>query len=456
MPFVEDLVSLEIGGVTIPIVEHYSVRCGVLEVPAQFEISCGHGGIFAELSARFLPETPYKLRVNGTQVQEGEIDGFSLGEGATISLRGRDMLRRVWDTEIQDESHFTEKSFIALTKLALKAVGLGDRTVVSSNAANRKAITGREAKQLEKKRIVDITEAGTFGSDGSKIVEVHHTVHGEVGKTYAEVLIEEYRRAGLFLFATHDGGFVLAQPNGSQMPIGRIVRRRGTARNEVSVVGQPEFHCDTTKRYTECVVVGRAGGGRHGRSTIFGRYIDEEMVAWLNPNPADRKDGGKRKKPLVITDEKVHTTEQANFLARRKIAESRRNGWRLVYTVEGHSAPAIGGGRFLWMPDTVHEVIDDELGIEGPMYLENVNFIRSGKDGTSAKLHMMRIEDLVYAEELPGHKAPKLKKRVGVTTVDRIVDNATPGGPVIWFRDPNVSIGDPVVIDSSPPAPGAK
>jgi hypothetical protein len=447
MAFEEDKVSLQIGDAFIPIVENYTVRCGVLEVPATFEIACGHGGIFADLAARFKPRTPYKLFVNGKQAQEGENDGRGLGQGATIQLRGRDLLNRL-DSQIVDERAYIEKSFIALTRTMLKEVGLGDREIVSTNRANRIAITGRDAKELEKKKVVDVTEVGTFGSEGAKIIEVHHTVKGEVGRTRWEILLEEFRRAGLFLWAGHDGIFILAQPNGSQAPMNRIVRRRGTSRNEVSVEREPEWHDDTTRRYTECIVVGRAGGGRKGRSQILGRFIDEEMVAYWNPDPADRKDGGKLKKPLVLRDHHVQTPEQANFLARRKIAESRRNGWRLVYTVPGHSAPSIGGGRGIWMPDTVHEVIDDELGIEGPMYCESVTFSAGGKEGTITKLHMMRIDDLVFAEDIPGRPKPKLKKRIGVTTVDRVVSPATPGGPVIWFRDPNVSIGEEFVVDA--------
>lgn len=444
MAFEEDKVSLQIGDAFIPIVENYVVRCGVLEVPATFEITCGHGGIFAQLAARFPPCTPFKLFVNGKQAQEGETDGRGLGQGATIHLKGRDLLKRL-DTQILDERDYVEKSFLNLTKTMLTEVGLGDRSVVSINRANRTAITGREAKQLSKKTIVDVTEAGTFGSEGAKIVEVHHSVKGEVGRTRWEVLLDEYRRAGLFLWAGHDGIFVLAQPNGSQAPMNRILRRRGTAKNEVSVEREPEWHDDIVRRYSECIIVGRAGGGKKGRSQILGRYVDEEMVAYLNPNSADRKDGGKIKKPLIIRDHHVETPEQAHFLARRKIAECRRNSWRLIYTVPGHSAPAIGGGRSIWAPDTVHEVIDDELGIEGPMYLENVTFSAGGREGTITKLHMMRIEDLVFAEELPGHSAPKLRKRTGVTTVDRVVDNATKGGPVIFFRqDPNATVGKPV------------
>lgn len=427
--FDEDAVRLKLDGEEIPIVEDYSVHAGVLEVPAQFQITLGHGGLFRHLIAKYGPCTPFTLFIRDHQVQVGETDGGSLaGATATImQIAGRDSLARLVDTELLDERTFAQKSFADLVKIALEAVGLGDRPLVFDNSANRKAITGREALQLEKKTIAVLTEIGKLG-DGLG-VEVAETIKGEAGHTYWDVLQPQFRRAGLFLFSTHDGGFVLGRPNGAQQPTTRILRRRGNDNNQVSVLGRPDWHHSVVRRYSEAIVIGRAGGGKHGRSEVLGRYIDEEMVAILNRNPADRADGGKRRKPKVIRDSHVSTPDQANALARRVIAESRRSAWHLSYTVAGHSAPAIGGGRAVWQPDTVVEVIDDELGIEGPMYVESVAFSR--RPETTTVLNLMRLEDLVYAEDVP----QKLRHKRGV------VPPKDPPQPFVipWTTDPDIA-----------------
>lgn len=444
MGFFDDQVRIKLAGQEIPIREKYTVRSGILEVPAKWDVTVGHGGMLAELIANYEPQTPFELLIGDTSVMVGEVDDPSVPSMAsnTLELSGRDYLARLHDTQILDERTFSEKTYTELTKFALKEVGLADRSLFALNAANRKAITGRDSVELEKKVVADQTETGTAGDH--ETVEVDRTIKGEVGTTWLEFLVQQYRRAGLFLWSDHAGNFILSQPDGAQKPLYRLVNGRGSQSNEVTVTARA-WHRRTEQRFTEYLVVGRAGGGKHGRTTILGRVFDDEMIAWWNKNLADRADGGKRRKPKIFRDHHVRTPEQAKFVALRLRAEGRRNGEQLTYTVAGHSTLAIGGGRAVWQPDTTVEVIDDELGIDGPMYLESVTF---SQEPMQAQLHLMRIEDLLFAEEPPEvtKKRPKLQTRRGVTTVARVVDS-TPGGPAVWLTDPNVAIGAKVQID---------
>jgi prophage tail gpP-like protein len=416
--FDEDPVRVKLDGQEVPIAETYRVRCGVLEVPADFEMVTGHGGIFADLSAAFPPRTPFELLVGDKSVQVGETKGPALVNGSTtMRIAGRDFMGRLVKGQILSEQTFAEKTYEQLTLRAMDAVSLGDRLLFTDNTANRKAITGKTVVEFEKKTEDAQTDVGT--TEGQQRL-VYRTIKGDVGTTWFEFLNQQYRRVGLFLWADHGGNFVLSRPNGAQSAIARIIRKRNQPRNEVSVLGEPSFEHDTTNRYSECIVLGRGGGGKYGRGKILERYIDEEMVTILNPDPADRQDGGKYREPLIIRDPHIRTESQARLLARRKIAESRRNAWRLTYRVGGHSAPALrGGGRIVWQPDTVVEVDDDELGLKGVMYVESVTFARSPE--TTTELHLMRIDDLVFAEE-PDEamkKRAKLVPRRGVTTVER-------------------------------------
>src|SRR5690606_29193357 len=160
----------------------------------------------------------------------------------------------------------------------------------------------------------------------------------------------------------------------------------------------PSYKVDVRTRYSEILVLGRYGGGKDGRGRVIGRAIDDEIVALLNPNEADRADGGKRKKPFVVHDKHVATIEQANFLAKRRLAETRRQSFTLDYKVAGHTTDALSGNkRLIWQPDTVVFVEDEELGINEPMYITNCKYSRTPQ--TNTVISVIRPSYLVFAEE---------------------------------------------------------
>lgn len=447
-----------LDGHEVPIASEYTVHAGVLEVPAAFEMTVGHASIAAELADLFPAFTPFQLYVGDTVVQTGETDGYATtgSKGSEVKLYGRDMLKWLVDTELPHDRTFAEKTFLQLTEMALAAVGLGGRAVATDNTANRKAITGTTKVRTTTEETQ--TDVATQGATRT----VHKKIEAEIGTPWWDFLAEQYRRAGLFLWATVDGGFALARPNGSQVPLYRILRRRGgtSEPGEVTVLGQPEFSFDAVRRYTECHVTGRAGGGIDGRGQVRGQAFDREMFELLNPGgDYDRfvalaskakltgseqsEFSGLRRKAHYVKDDKVQTREQAGFLARRKIAESRRNGWSLSYTVSGHTAPALaGGGRAIWAPDTVVHVVDDELGIDGPMYVESCVYER--KPFTTTKLKLMRVEDLVFAEE-DIDNPPKLQRKRGVANV-RVGKTDVYRVQAMWRSDPNVWGGLPLQV----------
>lgn len=452
--FTEDSVRLKLDGQEVAEVVSYEVKAGVMQVPAGFTLTLGHGGNFAEIAAAYPPESRFELLIGDRVVQTGETDGFSTSGGGATEMRvmGRDLLRRIVDTHVENEQSYSEKTYFDLTLAALDAVGLGDRTIFAMNSANRKAITGSTVNPEIDKAVEETeTDLGLPTANGPRTI--YRTIKAEVGQTWWDFLSRQYQRAGLFLWADVGGNFVLSQPNGHQEPLYRILRRgRG---DPSSVIGVPSFEHNTAHRYTECVVYGRGGGGKHGRGKVLGSFVDEEMVAILNPDPQDRADGGKRKKRDVVHDTHCRTKAHADALAKRRISESRQNGWLLTYTVAGHSAPALrGGGRVIWQPDTVVHVVDDELGIEGPMYVEAVTFKRTPYTHTVLKL--IRIDDLIFIDEPPDvvKKRPKLQVRRGVTTVERPsfqLKGVSAGGQAvlqktIWTEDPNAIRGPTIVV----------
>ncbi len=123
------------------------------------------------------------------------------------------------------------------------------------------------------------------------------------------------------------------------------------------------------------------------------------------------------------------------------MADSRRNSFSLSYNVAGHTVDAIsGGGRLVWQPDTVVHVVDEELGIDGPMYLESCDYARAPKCTT--RLNLMRCEDLLYGEEdllnPPRLASKKGLVRMGKTEVFRPKWTKNPNwGNLPTLNDPN-------------------
>ncbi len=432
----KDTFRLLVDGKECPIVSNYNVAAGVFEVPSAFDMTVGHAGLLRDLIDGYCEFTPFELFVNDVRVMQGEIEELSSvgGDGTELKIQGFDLLNRLVRGEVPSDETLTEVSFADITEMAMKAVGLGDVSLVSSNLANRKAITGTSKVE----EIVHPSEESTDATLAETVTKRTKTVHKslviETGTTWWDFLKTQYQRGGLFLWADVFGGFVLGQPNGQQPPSYRLVcRRTGKGeRGDVNFTGQPDFRRSANPRYSEFHVMGRKGSGKDGRGQAFKRLIDDEMVALLNPNPADRADGGKVRKIKTYRDDKIKTPAQATFLALRKMAESRRAALSIGYTIPGHTLPAFnGGGRLVVQPDTIVHVIDEDRGIDGPMYIADVKYGRQPQ--SSARISIMRPQDLVFGEEDLLNPPPgPVKKKGIITTIPETVFHKD-----LWQKNPN-------------------
>lgn len=406
-------VRLRINGEDITnIYQRYTVSASVFTQPAAFSVTVGDGASVAELRRRFRRGHPVELLVNDNVVARGEIDGIDAhGTPSVVTFRGRDLCRRLFDNTVSVERSFQNETYYELTRAVLDEVGLEDEPLLVSNELPRKHFSKIDAKQSKAPVYADTEEVikpeiaayrPYFNPDTQAMVDalsrvvvrrilveqgrtVRHVVKAKIGTTWWEFLQEQYTKVGIFLWHT-PLGFVLSGPNANQEPSYRLLRRRGEDRNAVNVVdaslteGQPGTHAI-------CVVYGKTGRGKVGRLTCRGEFRDELAI---------RAGYSER---ITFEDDEVTSDAEATYVARRRIAEERRNDWRLTYTVAGHSVLASQGlGRGIWAPDTVVSVVDDEYGLDDLYYLHEVVFSRDPK--TTTTLHLMRREDLVFAEEM--------------------------------------------------------
>jgi prophage tail gpP-like protein len=277
------------------------------------------------------------------------------------------------DAFIEAELSLTDSTYAQLVERAL-AETTADWTLFYTNEDNRKLTTGIGVKQ---------TGAPNVDPTQSSKGPVAKQLKAKIGERWYEFVKRQLDRAGLFLWCGGQGEFILTAPNANQAPIYRILRRRGQTRNEVNVISA-RFRNATSQRFSECKIYGRGGGKKFGRTKVSGIFVDEEMTAL----------GLKR--PLVLHDDNVTNEEQAVFYARRKIAESIRNGWNLTYTVAGHTIPSLQTGqRAVWAPDTIVTIDDDEFGLSDNYYIEKVTFRRN--PATTTELTLLRPDSLVFA-----------------------------------------------------------
>lgn len=389
MPYDADSnrVTLRSDGIPVLYAESYEIQQGILQQPAAFAIRLGADVPTHELADMWPPNTPFTLSINDAPQFTGRTDGFTMStseSGGSVTLRGRDALAPLHDGYATSERSFASATFEQLVNAALTEVhGLsGAPTLIYSNEANRKAIVGVPVKQTAKPKI-DGVEPDVWVTKPAQGKQIQI----KMGQRWlSDFLKPELDRAGLFLWAAGDGTLILSTPNTSQEPTYSIHRRRaGYSAGYITNIISSEWRNEPTARFSRCDVHCRSAGGDKARVKSFGTYDDAEVISWgIN-------------RPLCIKDDTAKTIQQAEFLARRRIAEARRAGWALTYTVAGHTAPSLfNGAPAVWAPDTIVAVEDDQLGLFGSLYLESVE--HRVQPHATTTLHLMRIEDVIFGE----------------------------------------------------------
>jgi prophage tail gpP-like protein len=305
----DDRVRLTLDGKEVLVAESYEVKQSILTQPSAFSLRLGWGKVLKDLIAQAPPRTPFELGIGEVPRASGLTDGFEVDQNGTateLTIRGRDALAPLHDAFVGADGTFTDQTYLELVTTALREVGLADRSVLSSNAANRRIMTGAPVVELGPPLSVAeiLEEAGTRGT-------VYHVVQAKLGERWYAFLRRHLDRAGLVLWARADGHFTLSRPNAAQAPAYRILRRRGQLRNEVNVISA-RFKNETTPRYSEVIVYARGGGRKFGRGKVKGDFVDDEMEAM----------GYKR--PLVIRD--AYASSPRGIPRRAGVARGTRPG----------------------------------------------------------------------------------------------------------------------------------
>jgi prophage tail gpP-like protein len=379
----DDRVRLGIGEDRARIFEEYSVQSSILQQPAAFSVRLSAGGGTAALLKRYPPRTPFTLDIGPCRQFTGELDGYT-ADGASgetsVTFHGRDLMARLFDSDIDAERSFENSSYVELMQSALNEVGLSGRLVSTDNAANIRIRSGVGVTLFSKPVDDALLKANLTGqafqtSTGQKLV-----IKAKLGESWFDFLQRHIQKFGLFMWADANGGFILSRPAKDQAPTYRIVRQRGLTRNAVNVK-RAQLVNNTVRRMAEVVIHTRSLGKKFGRKSFAGGYDDEEMRGW-----------GYTKR-RVFRDVNVTNETEAEAYAARAIGEANRAGWRLTYTISGHTLLTMKGSRAVVVPDTVVRVDDDELNIHEPLYVESCDYRSPPRETT---ITLMRPKDIVF------------------------------------------------------------
>lgn len=399
----QDSILLQIGEDTVTLAESYEVKISVLQQPAAFALRVGANLAAGDMLSQAVPGSDFKLGImSGGKyrlLQAGKIDSRGAPSAAfsQIEIKGRDYLAQLFDSFVEEEQEFPQKTFFDLTQKVMNLVGLTNENgfgLVATNDVNRALITGVDIKTINPTELATQIQTGAMTGTGEL---VYKTMKAQLGVRYYDFLQQQYKLAGLFLWACPDKTFVLARPHADQAATFSIFRRLGGTGEDTNVI-DCRFVDDTTMRHSEAIVYGKSGGGKKGVEICRGSYVDDQLSTY-----------GITKK-IVIHDADVKTKAECEYVARRIIADERRAGWQLEYTLAGHQVPFPSGdnGVAVWSPDTVvrvddlilHEPSDVGLQFRRNFYVESVTYSRDNQGGTRTKVTLMRPEDLIFATGL--------------------------------------------------------
>ncbi len=392
-----DHIVLKLGDSEIKIAESYEVKISVFQQPSAFSLRLGNGDATSEILQIARPGTPFELRIftggSPRLVMAGRIDSRHVPSAAhtQVEVRGRDYMAHLFDSYFEEEQDFPQKDFLSLTRAVMDKAGLTEAKghyIQVINDVNRFLLTGVKAKvRGQGTDLANELYTGALAGTGEL---VYKTLKAKLGTKYFDFLQTQFKLAGMFFWASPDKTFVLARPLAKQDASFFLIRSGGSKRSNVI---DCSFNDDTTMRHSKAIVYGRSGGGKKGVEICRGEFVDNEMLNYGFD------------KNIIVQDADVKTAKECEFVARRIIAEERRNGWKLEYTVPGHMVPSNNSysGDAVWGPDTIVNVDDDELHIydddslnfKTNFYLEAVTYSRNPQ--TQTKLHLVRPGDLLFA-----------------------------------------------------------
>lgn len=234
----------------------------------------------------------------------------------------------------------------------------------SANEAARARARGRAQRE---------SAAGLTASDVQRVALAE--ARPQAGETVWTFLARHAERFGLGLWFDPIGRLVVSTPDYGGSPLHRIVRRLSHDPSDPNNVIEGSYE-ESVDRYSEARVYGRTYGTDATRSRFVGRAFDDSVPFY---------------RPLVIHDQGAKSEEEATRIAKRELSKYLRNARVLRYVVRGHTS-----GGHVYAIDSIVEVVDEALDVEGSFYVYERTFTGSREQGPRTALSLVPIGAITW------------------------------------------------------------
>jgi prophage tail gpP-like protein len=346
-----DTVYLLIDGKLIERFVSYDIDADLYCVPSAFQVE------LAEPEVRISNGMAVELYVNDILELTGTIDRRNPTydkSGRKNVICGRDLMGWPVDAYCTSFGTLQEKKLSELAETLLADMPYVDLKRI----CYQEDITGN----LKTKK----TSVGLFDS-ATALSQI------EPGTTVFEVLKEYSRSRGLIFFCEPGGRFVFGKPAEGGEAKFSIVHRKDGKGNNVEAGGLDE---DYSKRFSQVMIIGQKQG-----SALFSSATDLNVSTTVEDETGDLPDNFY--KPFVQKDETGG--DRQDLQARMALEKMRHEGFRLQYTVTGHSQ----NGKN-WTINELASVVDEDpdIDINDTFLITGRTFHKSKDAGTVTKLRL--------------------------------------------------------------------
>jgi prophage tail gpP-like protein len=343
-----DVVYLLVAGKRIERFTSYTIDADMYAGASAFTLEMARPEIVIK------PGMECQLYVNDALELTGIIDNakpsYDKG-GSKLTVTGRDLIG--WMVDAHAEEFITLKDFTAkaLAERLLKKAPkeFFNLTTVQYDENVKGRIKSRSAK------------VGVFDTS-TPLSQI------EPGVSVFDVLSQFAKSRGFLFYALPNGTFVFGRPKETGDAVFTLTNRLSGKGNNILSGDQDD---DISKRYSKVTVVGQ----KQGQDAFSASQNSVEATVTDPTFPFY--------KPFILKDE--YGGDQPKLQARLALEKMRHDGFKLNYSVKGHSQ-----GNKNWSINEMAHVVDEDpyFALDGSFLLYGRTFGKSKDKGTTTKLRL--------------------------------------------------------------------
>jgi prophage tail gpP-like protein len=351
-----------------PEIDRYDIACDMLDPSDGVQLVVPWS---ADVWALTKGDNQLNIWIDEQRVFSGIIDDRERNvsrSGSTVSISARDKAGRLVD----ESAPLIRFEGLGIVDLAQKLAGSLFQ-VTTSNATNRRLVTGRGGKTTTREPAIDRTPKAA-----RKV---------EPGDSKADVLKHFLELGELIAWATSDGkSLVIGKPNYQQPVQWAFTISKPSSWNTTDVISYARRQSQA-ERYARIDAIGTLRGSEED----FGEKVRHRGSAKNGPNADGTGKDFRLPKRLIVHDDRMRAGG-ANDRAKREMAERDAAGNGATLEVWGHGRQPPGGtGMAIFAFDTLADIDDQEIPERGTWFLTAVRYMGGKDEGQTSELKMVPI-----------------------------------------------------------------